>query len=214
MTLLKKIDTQGNYRNFPGVTVIANVGNNNQQFWLAIYNFLNRSAILRQYYTPLPYPSYHMTTCNLYVQAERMDNWSTFITQNTAFFQQLHAKLAAAQFTPTMTIEHIKVLKALQLNVSLPAEQYQVIKTLAATFGLNDKIPKKLHITLAYQYQKFANDEELNAIVTETEKLMVFCKENKEKLLLSAPELCFFHNMGEFTAWNGCPNPFSEKDLE
>ena len=211
MTLLKKIDAQGNYRKFPGVTVIANVGNNNQHFWLAIYNFLNRSTILRQYYTPLPPPSYHMTTCNLYIQAKRMDNWPAFITQNKAFFQQLHAKLAAEQFSPKMSIEHLKVFNALQLNVSLPAEQYQVIKKFAAAFGLNDKIPKKLHITLAYQYQDFTNDVVLNAIVAETEKLMDICKENKEKLILNAPELCFFHNMGEFTSWDGITNPFIEK---
>lgn len=211
MTLLKKIDSQGNYSKFPGVTVIAKAGNKNKQLWVDIYNFINRSVTLRQYYTPLPYQSYHMTTCDLYTQAAHLDDWPTFISQNMTFFQQLHAKLAEMQFLPAVTIEQVTVFNALQLNLSLPAEQYRIIKTIADTFGLNDKIPKKFHITLAYQYQDFANDAVVKTITEETKKLMAFCKEAKEKLILTAPKLCFFHNMGEFTSWNGITNPFNDK---
>lgn len=201
MLIHKKIDAQGNYLEFPGITVIADVDNKDKKFWLNIYEFLNGSNKLRRYYAPLPSSSYHMTTNNLYTQSDDANNWPILL--NDERFQRLHTKLMATPFTPTAKVVAIKVSYALQLNVAIPQFQYDLIKAIADEFGIENKIPKTLHVTLAYAY-KAASDAQI--IATEIEQLASLCLE--KELRLRPPRLCFFYDMQQFFSWDGKDNPF------
>ncbi|MDR3501000.1 MAG: DUF1868 domain-containing protein [Legionella sp.] len=201
MLIHKKIDAQGNYLEFPGITVIADVGNKDKDFWLHVYEFLNGTKNLRGYYAPLPYSSYHMTTNNLYTQSDDANNWPTLL--NDERFQHLHAKLMANSFTPTAKIVAIKASYALQLNLILPQSQYELLKVIADEFGIQNKIPKTFHVTLAYAYKELSDTQ---IISTEIEQLASLCL--KKALTLQPARLCFFHDMQQFFSWDGKSNPF------
>lgn len=199
----KKVDAHGNYLEFPGVTVIAEAGNANQEFWQQIHRFLNQTEAIRLYYAPLPCESYHMTTNHLYTKYELSENWPIFLTQNHDFFQRLHAKIGAMPFTPTPIIERINATHALQLNLRLPPSQYMLIKTIANEFGIDHKIPAQFHITLAYAYRRMCNVHIINDEITQ---LALLCL--NKNLTLCPPKMCIFHDMLQFISWDGKTNPF------
>jgi hypothetical protein len=201
MLIHKKIDAQGNYLEFPGITVIADVDNKDKEFWLHIDEFLNGTIKLRNYYTPLPRSSYHMTTNNLYTQSDDANNWPALLDDER--FQHLHTKLITNSFTPTAQIVAIKASYALQLNLILPQSQYALVKTIADEFGIQNKIPNTFHITLAYAYKELSDTQ---IIAAEIEQLASLCL--KKELTLQPPRLCFFHDMQQFVTWDGKDNPF------
>ncbi len=202
MLIHKKIDVHGNYLKFPGISVIACVGETDKDFWLSVYEFLNGTKNIRNYYSPLPCSSYHMTTNHLYTQSDYPDNWPTLL--NDERFQHLHSKLMATAFSLTATVVSVKVSYALQLNLVIPPSQYALIKAIAEEFSIQNKIPQTFHVTLAYAYKEL---EDARIIAPEIEQLRSLCL-NKEISLLS-PMLCFFHDMRQFFIWDGKCNPFS-----
>ncbi|WP_133136837.1 DUF1868 domain-containing protein [Legionella rowbothamii] len=201
MLIHEKIDAQGNYLEFPGVTVIADVDNKDKDFWLHIYGLLNGAKKLRSYYAPLPCSSYHMTTNNLYTESDAPNNWPTLL--NDERFQHLHAKLTANSFTPTAKIVAIKASYALQLNLILPQSQYTLVKAIADEFGIENKIPQTFHVTLAYAYKELSD---VQIIAPEIERLASLCL--KKEFTMRPPRLCFFHDMQQFFSWDGKNNPF------
>lgn len=201
MLIHKKIDAQGNYLEFPGITVIADIDNKDKEFWLHIHDFLNGCKNLGLYYAPLPSSSYHMTTNNLYTQNDDTNNWPALL--NDERFQHLHSTLMDTAFTPTATVVAIKVAYALQLNLAIPQSQYKIIRTIANEFGIENKIPKTFHITLAYAYQEPSDTQ---IIATEIAQLTSLSLE--KELTLQPPRLCFFYDMQQFFSWNGKNNPF------
>lgn len=100
MPILNKIDDQGNYLEFPGVTIIADVGQTNHNLWHEIYHFLKNTPVLCDYFSPLPAQSYHVTTCNLYTKEETEEDWVSFISKKLPFFQKINKKLSELNFTP------------------------------------------------------------------------------------------------------------------
>ncbi|MFJ1268873.1 DUF1868 domain-containing protein [Legionella lytica] len=201
MLIHKKIDAQGNYLEFPGITVIADVDDKDKEFWQCLAELLEESTNLRHYYAPLPPSSYHMTTNNLYTQSDDTTNWPALLTDER--FQRLHRRLMATPFTPTAQVAAIKVAYALQLNLTIPQSQYEIIRTIAHEFGIENKIPKTFHITLAYAYQE---PSDLQVLATEIAQLASLSQQ--KELTLQPPRLCFFHDMQEFFSWDGKSNPF------
>jgi hypothetical protein len=204
----KKIDEQGNYLEFPGVTVIANVGNTNQHLWENIHNCLLSSPTLCAYFAPLPLKSYHMTTCNLYTKKEYPWDWLPFMSAQLPDFQKINEQLALMQFNPSVFIKQINFFPALQLMLTLPPDQEKIIQHVADKFGLQNKVPSVFHITLAYGYRGIDTEENFKAIQSEVHKLMVLCQQYDKKIVLSPPQLTFFNNMGQFIPWDGSSNPF------
>ncbi|KTD25109.1 DUF1868 domain-containing protein [Legionella maceachernii] len=204
---MKRIDKDGNYTTFPGVTVIAAIGNNATPFWQKVYDFLVHSKAISEHYKPLPCTSYHMTTCNLYTKEQYPDDWPSYVTKQLNFLQKLHAKLSETPLTPEISIDDISIPDVLQLYVSLPTEQEELIRAIAREFGLEDNVPKGFHITLAYEYNPIIEQEDYDAIKRECEKLLKFCKE-EGRLTLDCPQLSYFTSMENFIPWDGKTNPF------
>ncbi|CAM4430230.1 MAG: hypothetical protein LEGION0398_MBIBDBAK_01338 [Legionellaceae bacterium] len=90
----KKIDSNGIYTKFPGLTIIASIMEKDFLFFQKIYNCFTQDLI-KKYYSPLPFDSYHITTVNLYTEkSDGGNNWGDFIKGNESFFQRLHNYLS------------------------------------------------------------------------------------------------------------------------
>ena len=204
---LSKIDSTGKYLNFPGVTVICAVNSEYMDLWKAVYACINNSDLLRQYFSPLPHVSYHMTTIDLYTQLRHGGNdWEGFIQSKLTSFKELHAYLSENQFKPEVTIQKISSSHGIQLDINLSIEQRALIYSGATKFELQSHIPPSFHITLAYNY---------NPIPKELRKtLQKLLNDNLQFLLrshaiqLNPPTLCYFNNMTHFIPWNGISYPF------
>ncbi|QBR83740.1 DUF1868 domain-containing protein [Legionella israelensis] len=210
MKHLKKIDSNGNYTKFPGVTIAASVQLSVMQEnpWLEIYNALKKSTIISKYYALLPYQSYHMTTCNLYTE-EDTPEWSEFITSNLEFFKALHESLKQNEFNPEVTIKMISTAGVLQLQLSLPQNQESIVQSIAKTFKLEDRMPYDFHITLAYEYRMMDNQTLYQSIKDELNEIIQ--PYLNKRIILNAPTLYYFENMTQFTPWDAKTNPFEVK---
>ncbi|KTD74559.1 DUF1868 domain-containing protein [Legionella tucsonensis] len=207
----KKIDDQGNYLEFSGVTIIAHAGQINQKLWQNIYHYLKSTSVLYDYFSPLPYQSYHMTTCNLYTQKEIPENWLSFISKKLTIFQSINKKLIELQFNPSVSIDAINYFSELKLILSIPPEQQTIIQQVAKEFDLENKIPNDFHITLAYGYREIDDEHVFKEIKNKIEELLKICQQYEQKIILSPPTLCFFRSMEQFIPWDGTINPFVVK---
>ena len=201
-----KIDQNGEYLPFAGVTVISPVVQENTTFWSELHNTLTSHPVLVKYFTPLPYESYHMTTNNLCVQASH-DDWHAFIDRNLLFFKQLSAELIKNdEFLPLVTITGITTEGAIQLSVNFsPPDQEDAIINLAKTYNYTSGIPSQFHITLAYQYKKINHEDKpaFDAAIQAIRDTTRNCQ-----ITLNPPGLHTFNDMTHYTPWDGNTNPF------
>ncbi|WP_160116800.1 DUF1868 domain-containing protein [Legionella sainthelensi] len=207
---LDKINAQGQYTEFPGVTVIANASRSDSAFWSKIHNVLN-SNLVSSYFAPLPPKSYHMTAMDLYTEmADGGDNWGKFITERLSAFRKLYTVLEENKIYPQIKLKSIRTSSVIQLQVEIPQEQRATIEAIAESFNIAHKIPKEMHITLAYQYKLVAG--------ADGEKLKKYLEEEIQRLFdehpsitLDAPQLSYFKNMEKFVPWDAKKNPFTPK---
>ncbi|KTD55637.1 hypothetical protein Lsan_3189 [Legionella santicrucis] len=205
---LDKINSQGQYTEFPGVTVIANTSKSDAAFWSKIHNVLN-SNLVSSYFAPLPPNSYHMTAIDLYTEmADGGDNWGKFITERLSTLRQLHSVLEENKIYPQIKLKSIRASSVIQLQVEIPQEQRELIERIAESFNILHKIPKEMHITLAYQYKLVTGSD--------GEKLKKYLEEEIQRIFdehplitLNAPQLSYFKNMEKFVPWNANKNPFT-----
>jgi hypothetical protein len=210
MAFVKKINDAGEYTRFPGVTVIAPVesvlGNEND-IWQKIFNSLRQSTLLTEYYSLLPYQSYHMTTCHLYTESGCKNDWNTFIRENSSLFQQMDLWLKANQFSPTTIITDSLAAGALQIILKLPDEQKTLIEKFAKEFNIEGDVPSYFHITCAYGYKDCDDEEQYNKLQSEFARIIT--PYINQQIQLNAPVLSTFETMCKFTPWDGRANPFA-----
>ncbi|MDP1601962.1 MAG: DUF1868 domain-containing protein [Legionella sp.] len=206
---LKKLDEQGNYTHFPGITVIASV-NKTDTLLRTIYEMLIKDKEFTDYFSPLPFSSYHMTTINLFTEEQiGSQKWKSFITGNNPLFQSLHQMINDMEFTPSISIDAVELAGALQLRVTLPEEQLRAISQIASSHNVQMGIPAFFHITLAYQYKRLDVSVMQNIKLRLTEELIRVIGTSKQPLLLNSQQLCYFNDMSKFIPWNGNGFPFS-----
>ena len=210
-----KIDEHGNYCPFPGITVIAGILDKDVSLWRRVNDVLGGSELIRHYFSALPYESYHMTTTDLFTeQYDGGNDWEAFVHENTPLFQALHAKLEEKKITPQIKIQNIFFGSVIQLVLSLPEEQRHQINEIAKEFGLENKVPRAFHMTLAYQYQPFpANKADADTTQLQIQQhirkqLDNLFKIHNYTIELKSPELSTFHDMTSFQAWDGEKYPF------
>ena len=211
MPIFQKIDHNGNYTQFRGFTVVAGIRNPIDDInapWQAIFNGIKSSKLLSSYYAPLPFQSYHMTTCDLFTEQDCYPNWLEFITKNFAFLQRLRARLKEKEFIPEIAITLVSVSNVLQLILTLPDNQNSLITSVANEFGVKGAVPLDFHITLAYGYRELEKETSYQDIEVALEAII---NPYKNKIMtLSAPTLCYFHDMKQFIPWDGESNPFND----
>ncbi len=206
-----KINSEGRYLPYPGVTVVAAIKEADKPFWQLIYETITKNKEFTNYFSPLPYESYHLTTINLYTKdATGSRKWREFIVSNRDFFLSIKDLLTKKSFTPIVLVESIQIAGALQIIVTLPEEQIKIIQQVAKAHHVEMGIPTVFHITLAYQF-KYVETQILEKLrLTLKEELFAILKAQNSVLTLTPPELCFFNDMTKFVPWSGDRYPFSE----
>lgn len=211
--VLSKLDKQGQFSLFPGVTVVAQVSPEDQVFWSRVYAVLSESKHIRDNFSLLPPDSYHLTTLNLYTEQDfGSQQWPLFLNQHLIFFQHLHQLLSQTyDFTPTIRFKTIISDGVLQLEVALPKDQVSKIDGIANQLKMQKGVPRFFHITLAYQNKSISQSTELAIASYLKETLSWLIDSNVEKVL-QAPRLCSFNDMTKFTPWNGKQIPFQNRN--
>lgn len=205
---LDKINAKGQYTEYPGITVIANTSKEENDVWKQIHDVLNNSNLVSSYFAPLPQTSYHMTAINLFTEMDDGgENWGAFVTDRLPALRELTAQLETSPIHPQVKLKSIRTSSVIQLQVELPPEQRELLEQVAETFNLRHKVPKEMHITLAYQYKLVTG--------TDHEQLEQYLQEEIERIFdknpivtFQTPELAYFKNMERFTPWDARRNPF------
>lgn len=202
-----KIDSEGHYSKFPGVTVISSVRDEDLRFWLDIYNCLASDDSALGYFSPLPCYSYHMTTTNLFThQDDGGDDWDGFLDDERPRCQELHRLLTTHEFTPTLSFGEIITSGVIQLVVTLPDEQVETIRAIAKKVGMDRAVPHFFHITLAYQYKPIPEAVETEISARLQERLRLILDSRSSGISLDPPTLCSFYDMTAFKPWDGSPS--------
>lgn len=204
-----KLNREGVYLPFPGLTVIATVKTDDNEFWRKINNIITDFPSLSEYYAPLSNSSYHMTTMNLFTEQEiGRAEWERFVVSHTEYFKLLKDDIEQSAFNPMVTIESLEFGRTIRLLVDLPGEQKEIITDIARKYNLLKKIPHPFHVTLAYRYKHFDNAISPNIEYELKNYLSQLLHDYKSVLSLNHPKLCFFHDMNGFTPWDIREYPF------
>lgn len=204
--MLEKIDDEGNFCPFPGVTVICFTEPSDDNFWREIYNHLMNSPTICKYFAPLPYDSYHMTTISLETSKEvGEENWNNFINEKLEHYKEIQ-KALAHESPMEVQFDLLSEAGGLTLQVKLSEKQTDKIFEFAKKHNHFEDIPMYFHITLAYQFNSMPT-EDYKKILIELKPLENRLKQQKT-FKLQRPQLCYFHNMTEFTPWDCEENPF------
>lgn len=215
MKPLQKIDSNGIYTAFPGVTVISPIDHRELELWRQVHACISGCEMAARFYAPLPAESYHMTAVNLYVEASfnqsEQDNWAAFLTTKLPFFSELDAYCKANPFTPLIDVVDVEVAASIRLLLRIPHYHCQLINRFAELFHIEHHLPDVFHMTLGYQY-KAINTNVKQAIKAQIRQgLEHIFSAIKTPPRLKPPTLCYFHNMEAFEPWDGRHNPFTSE---
>lgn len=204
-----KIDTDGKYCDFPGVTIISSIKKEDLKKWTSVYQSLSESNLVRDFFSPLPAASYHMTLRSMYTQLDdALLNWEDFITEKLPEFQKVAQDLKQNAFTPELQIIDVSVSSVIQIVLEVSPAQQKMMRN----FRKNIEQPKSYHITLGYQFYRFPNQQQKQEI----RNLVVKSLQEVFPTLaihLNPPRLCYYRNMTNFIEWNGGSNPFRGRKL-
>jgi len=205
-TSLIKIDSNGRYCRFPGITIVSAIRSEDLEIWTQLYNQLEKCENLKEYYSLLPVESYHMTTSGLYNQKrDGGSNWEGLLNEKLPQLRQLNKTLSEKAFSPEIIIDSLSLRKiGITLYLKLKEEHRQIIQEVAEKFGLADKVPKSFHISLAYTYKVPAEDK-LKEMKKQL-KSSVDCIGKTFKL--DSPKLCYYNDMTAFIPWDTEKSPF------
>ncbi|WP_133129442.1 DUF1868 domain-containing protein [Legionella yabuuchiae] len=212
---LYKIDQYGRFGLFPGITTVALCYSSNKSLCDTLYNELNKTTEIKEFFSVLPASSFHMTTLNLYTEQEIGSRvWHPFVDSQLKGFQKLVGSLSQNKIKPIITIEGVHNRGVIQLIVSLPEEQEAKIRQIGVDMGLSSKVPTFFHITLAYQFKKIPLVQQ-RAIEDEIQRIIEKVIDEHGKILtLSEAKLAYFHDMTAFIEWDARSNPFHKRVLE
>ena len=206
---LRKIDERGCYQYYPGVTVVANLYDNNEALCKALHERLSENELICRYYSPLPASSYHMTAmsvCN--AKFNGRGNWEKFVADKIPFFRKIHSRVEEVSFSPQISVDRFRTKSVIQGIFTMPDLQKNLIMSLSREFGLQDEPFFTPHVTLAYQYRTL--EFELSELIEQEIQTILFgvFKEHDDPYFLAPLRLCYFDDMQKFITWNGDRNPF------
>ena len=125
-----KVDENGHYLRFRGVTIVAPIGDRNKDFFKILPSRLAKDSIITKYISLLPVDSYHMTTTNLHSHQRSDEDWNEFIERKKRKLQKLDSKLKRDAFNPLVNLVGIeRSTTAVILVVDLDTSQQIAIKT-------------------------------------------------------------------------------------
>ena len=199
-----KLDSNGNYLPFPGYTVICKLGvGEESDVWHNLHTNLNHNKRITDYYSILPFSTWHVTAINLFTQRAVESNqleWDTYVASKKDFLNELTQVLGQSPLTPVISYLDLHTEGALQLNVVLDPQSVRRIEALASRYGYERNIPHRFHVTLGYQYKELPHShlEELKAELT---SLIQTCF-NTRTIELQPAQLCYFDDMTAYIPWH------------
>lgn len=206
-----KIDSNGNYLRFRGVTIVSNLKDKDGEIWEIFQKEISNNPIITESYSLLPSSSYHMTTLSLYT--EKNDggaHFESFIESKLSWFQNVSEKLFLSEINPKVTVQKaIAGRSALLIPVDLDLESKKINEAFGEALSLKDKIPEEYHLTLGYPFKSLSAEEKLRA-ENEVQKVVekIFLPET-QTFEFKKPTLCYFLDMTRFIPWDGKENPFT-----
>lgn len=105
-----KVDENGNYIEFRGLTMVSNIAEADRKVWSDLYEFLVKSEVTNKCsYSPLPCDSYHMTTTMLEDEPNTrlICTWEEHINNRLPFLQELSSALHFKNICPIFTCNEI-----------------------------------------------------------------------------------------------------------
>lgn len=212
----QKIDSEGNYLPFPGMTVVADVYQTNKELFDDLYRRLRSSELITKYNSLLPAESYHITTFAVITPkhskllvSDDDRQWQHWIQQNLPKLQSIHQSIESTLTPFNFRIAACKDRRlTLVVQVDPIAESNQ--KELAKSVGYKKEVPRYFHISLAYQHRPFEDPTIADRIAEEFNEILRTILPNHVLVDLPAmqPHLCYYHSMCEFVPWDASSNPF------
>jgi hypothetical protein len=196
-----KLDSDGNYQPFPGYTVICKLNlEETADIWRNIFSHLVNNSKVTDFYSILPFSSWHVTAINLFTKEavkESQLEWGAYVASKQVFFNELIQVLKQNPLTPSMHYSRLHMEGALQIEVVLDNQRANQIEALAKCYKYERSIPRFFHVTLGYQY-KILNDAQFKALKLElTPLIQAYFKDLTLKL--QPAQLCYFDDMTAFT---------------
>lgn len=209
---VRKVNNQGHYKPYPGITVVADISDSDRAFFAELYELVKGLPDFTDFYALLPVSSYHMTTNNLFTKHEYKQAWKSFVDDNLPKFKDLNLKLIDKAFQPKVKLEKIIAKKTVKIILKLDSEHSAIISRVGQEHGVADKIPPVFHLTLGYLYKDISGTKlQLfqNQLAEALPKLLEKYHYPKGRdFLLQQPKLRYFNTMMEFIPWDAKSNPF------
>ena len=220
-----KIDADGNYTPFLGLTVVAPVSAADRSggggAWAAVHAAIARDTRITQHVTPLPLDSFHLTTTGLLTErdleqcAEMEFNrrWAERVDRELPWYRALHAAMAREPPAPLSgRLGKLYIGRAVLVEVVLDGAQAEEVHAQAARWGITDAypdaVPDPFHVTLGYVFRPPATAAE-RARFEEALHAAVFGAVPPGTAVTFEPtRLTYFRAMTAFVPWDASFNPF------
>ena len=180
----------GQYADYPGITCISQVKYTEE--YMVIENYIKNSLILSDYYSPLPYDSYHMTISPIFNKIDCADfnlllNIDKFLVDKYSDVDSFEVGKKEIYYGNTIGIN---VYVTDNKIVSRIDETHHNIKNF-----FNKKTPSALpHITFAYNYKNIpiAKYKDIDLELMRLNKLI------PNNIALRPPRITWFKDMLKF----------------
>lgn len=203
-----KVNNNGEYINFSGITVVAPASKRDEPFFQELLSAFQQVDELSSYYALLPLDSYHMTTNNLYSSHQK--NWSKLMAPSgLKRFCALHETLENRSFTPSASLQKITVGTTLKLVLTIQDDHRKIITEIAEAHKIQDKIPTPFHVTLGYLYRDIPEEKLAQLKYALTKIVGALRQKYDTDFQFDIPRLCSFSDMKNFVPWNCQVNPFA-----
>ncbi len=194
---MKKIDQNGNYLPFIGTTIISFV--KCQKLFKDIHEYIScHHHLFFKYYSLLPVESYHMTVKNHTVCSGSEKQWYENFVADFAKYEQIKAKCNDYPGEITVNAVGCHFGGTFALKVDVCENNVENLRKEIVKLGSKREDNFKFHITFAYNYRPFKNDD--IELCEECKKISKYVLDLllKEKIVLKKPQLCYFKDMTDF----------------
>lgn len=190
--MTKKIDADGNYLQFRGITLISPLHEEQEGLWNDFVSHLEKVKHIKKYYALLPKESYHVTIINLFSEKDDCGTLLNQIINNYKRISEIGDKINKLfKVTEEVMLQGMFLTKTMHVNVKFD-------NTLEEFIDLNtEKEFKRIHpfhITLAYKFKDgIENDLDAQNEIAELNKQL-----NNKQIKIKKPSIATFNDMTKF----------------
>lgn len=217
---LRKINLNGEYQPFYGYTILGMLDSEYIKHATAIENFI-RTSSLKDYFTPLPTNTYHMTVFNIYVvggpEIPPVSKWlenGDQIASNSWLPDEVLCKENMAAYNLLNNSPDLKLTKttfkfskkSIGVMVEMEDNEYKKVSNIRAELSKIYEHPdasltrrESFHITFAYGYSKNKFSKQN---IHDLKILEQMVNSTFQLLTIKRPEVYFFNSMDNYVAFD------------